>query len=495
MLGTVEFSNGTTFPLQEIFDRVPSTAYMGSTHVNVAELLARGAFENDLQARQVYINAICRKSPRARAASALIALTRDGADQVARVESDFIDERFAPLLGPDVELVCHRRRSRNLLKRVEIVRFLGKAVCHRLLNFIGSLQRQANPESVVRAWVDTTDATFPREVEKFPLLIFPFTRRISRQLKYIQKCRRRKRKILFTGIPYRLRDMVKVALDWKGRDRNIIVAETRAFQRMADRLIRAGIRNIYTTDEFEVASCVLHGHLKQSGVQSINRSHGVSTYGPFVSYTVFRCHTQQQIEFYGDRGSVERFELKNWGTPQRERLQLLGEYDPVVVYLLGSWARAGKKYEAQLEATAVRELARAAQALGIPVIGKAHPNTTDAKIDELSRSLKVPVARTLPDISNQHPVFFTLLSSAYFDFLNRGPVYIFKDGLIRPEVLFGDQIETVDASSLHPTLSRFEDATYWQQAFQKQLAKYEPGSQDHSSVPENATIRMPGSQG
>ena len=487
MLGMVEFSSGKSLPLQDLVDHVPSTALMGETNVVVSELLAKDTFVDDLDARRVFINAVSRKSPRSRAVSALITLCHYGDDPVTRVESDFIDDRFAELLGPEVQLACHPAGRLNLLPRQEVFRFLCKSVCHRIVNFLGSLFASPKGDSIVRAWVDTTDATFPEEVQEYPLLIFPFTRRISRQIQYLRQCRELKREVVLTGIPYRLRDMIRVALDWKNRDRHITLAEKNGFERMADRWIRAGVKNVFTTDEFEVASCILHDRLRQSGVRTVNRSHGVSTYGPYVSYSVFRCHTIQQIEFYGSRGDVGQFELVSRRLPKRLRIASADTaYDPVFIYLFGSWQRAGKLYEAKLELESALTLARVSRSCGIPMIGKAHPNTTDAEIEARSQALSIDMAHDLPELENRHPIFLTLLSSAYFNYLDRGPVLIFTDNLIRPQVVFGDQIETVPISNAGDSLCPYLAADHWIQTFERQIALYEQSKQ--SILPANEPL-------
>ena len=168
MFVTVEFRNRSTIQLASLIDDAPSTAFLGTTHVQVCEILASGMAPESLF--KVYVNTLSKKSRKARAISALANLIRASEDPVVSVSSDFIDERFQNLLGKRVELNCSKKEARNSLDKVEIFRFLGKALLHLLFRLFGSLSRLRKFDAVVRAWVDTTDRTYPEQIDSHVLL-------------------------------------------------------------------------------------------------------------------------------------------------------------------------------------------------------------------------------------------------------------------------------------------------------------------------------------
>lgn len=473
MNGKVEFQDGTTLPISQVSNIVPSTAFQGEPHVQVCDQLL-GQFQ-DRDSRHIFLNTLSKKSSRARAITALLFLARRTTNPLIRIESDVVEERFQPLFGDQVTLVFHGSPKSNALDRFEIVRFLGKALLHTIFRFAGVFFSKRQGPTVIRAWVDSTDRAYRDQIDHHPLVVFPFFGSHLRQLKYLIRLVRQRRPFRVAGVPYRIRDLLAVAFFWNRRDQTITAAELHGFERLATRLIGAGIETIYTTDEYEVASFVLHERLIQSGIQSINRSHGIATYGPCVTYSVFRCHTESQAKFYQMRGSVGRFEIKPFQLNSRPlRRPDDTNYSPVFLYLMGNWRLAGKKFEEQLELTTIESLLQVSKKTSIPLILKAHPNMGRSHRRDLESRFGISIIDQVDQpLETAHPIVMTLLSSAYYDYFHWGPVIICRNNDLDPTLVYGDDVVTYHVGSEEADLEKYMSPEHWNQQMQTQLERAE----------------------
>ena len=468
MSNYIELTDGRRLRLKDLQRMVPSCTFMSETHVEVCERLASRA-NLSAEVHQVYVNMLVKKSNRARQITALIELNRARQSAIRAVYSDFIGEDLSDLLGPDLILNCGPHRCSDFLELRQIFLFVVKVSAHRLFRLFRN--RSLEAEDVVRAWVDTTDQLYPQLVKTATLLIYPFNASPPRQLRYLRRCWLERRNCSMMGIPYRLRDLLRLMTNWRRREAIIATAEARAFQKHACELLNVGMTRIHTTDEFETAGFLLHGKLMDAGVECINTAHGIGLYGPYVAYSRFVCFNQRQRDYYQCRGRMGRFQVNSIVEHDDKKLTDPGDaYRPTVVYLQGNWKQAGKEYEADFELRAINKLKHAAAAIGLPFVVKVHPNVTRRNMRRLEKHTDVTAVRRLEEFDVGHPIFFSLMSTAYYTYLSLGPTCIVHDDLMWPGSLCGSGVCVTHIDELEEYLRSYRHSYYWVSQQQQQLA-------------------------
>ena len=467
MSGFVELACGQRRKITSLIADVPSTVFLTNAHVQVCQKLAGDL--RDGNAHSVLVNLLVKRSVKAKAISALSFLYENGLLDIKRIESSIMGDQFREMFSQTIEWEYQPpAKATPALDFVEVRIFLGKVVANYLFRILGWFGDRQKCDTIVRAWVDTTDSTFSDLSGQEKYLVFPFFGGVKRQWKYIRRCRKEKRWFRFCGVPFGAVDALKIMLFPGKRDQLVPDAHVRAYSKLAKELISTGVNQIYTTDEFEAASHVLYRKLSEAGVRSENRSHGAATYGPYVWYDEFRCHTEGQVDFYSICGRVNQFKLRKRHCPELSRLDGLPEtYRPVLIYLLGNWKNAGKAYEANVERNAVSKLVQCAQDLKLPIVLKSHPNLRTAERRKWNREFEVPVVEDC-ELEDRHPVFLTLLSSSYFEYRKYGPTFAFSSETLRPDLLLGPGVQTVDLESDYSELEKFRFADHWEESFKRQ---------------------------
>lgn len=437
---------------------------MGPTHLAVCELMAASLQAPD-RPDPVYVNLLFKKSDPTKNATALITLIESGRLRVRSVTSRFIGPEFRSLLGPDVRIDLRKPRARNAINRRQQIRFALKVGAHLAFR---ALRRPLPSRRVVRAWVDTTHAVYPEAVENGSLYIYPFTGNALRQLRFFRRCRDRGWLYSSMGLPYRLGDSVWVLLRPGRRDAIILEAEIRAYRKHAQDFLDWGVEHVLTTDDFEPASCELHGKLIERGVTCLNASHGVGVYGPHVRYSHFRFLNPEQKAFYEQRGLFEKHSY--WRLPEgaAERPPRSGPYRPLVVYLQGNWRQSRRRYESEFEERLVFAAREACRDLGLDFAVKVHPNVRFWNLARLRRR-GIRLIRSLGEIGPSDPIFLNLLSTAYYTYLYDGPTVFVCDDLLQPWKLFGDGILFQRIEDLESELGRFREETHYKSRYEEQI--------------------------
>lgn len=467
MTDHVELHDGTVLPLASLPDKVSHIWYMGATHLSVCERLADQR-HIPARLRAVYVNTIFTKSRRAKQVTALVTLLQEKKLDVRAVRSRFIGREFSDLFGNHVDIQIHSLPHSSLIDIKHFARFFCKVFSHRLFRLMRSSPIHA--QSVLRAWVDTTDSTYPQHLPSAMLLIYPFAGSQSRQLRYVLRCRKQGRSFSLMGLPYRIGDLLRIARHWSQRETLLVEAEAYAFREHAHDLLAIGVKHVATTDDFSAASCELHGELLSHAVTCTNTSHGVGVYGPYVKYSHFTFYNEHQRDFYGLKGSFATSDLRHIPVPASppEWTKRQG-YEPLLVFVLGNWRQSGKLYEARFEADAIPLIKKASKLLGIPMAIKVHPNTGSARIIRLRLRHGVQVLRRIEEIGASHPVFLNTLSTSYYAFLHHGPTLFLMDALLQPSRVFGEHIHCVTLEDAEHAIGEYRDRGHWMQRHSEQI--------------------------
>lgn len=471
MAERVELEDGSCIPIGGLLRRVPHSIFWSSTHLEVCEWLASDCAPPP-ELRSVYVNLIFTKSDRAKEITALIELIRAGHLRAKRVFSKSIGPDFAQRLGGEVEIIRIGKGGRppNLIALRSFVRFALKILSHRVFRMLGP--KRLNAKRVIRSWVDTTDATFPDCIADDTTIIYPFAGSPSRQVRYLHHCRKTGRRMALVGLPYRLGDLVQLVLRWGQRDLVVASGELDAQRTHADELADSGVELVHTTDDFSVAAVALHNGLRDRGVRSVNRSHGIGVYGPYVSYSHYQFYNQHQWRFYRQRGEFESFDFRALAPTERHAPRHGGKpYDPVVVYVLGNWRQSRKPFEALLEQRALACLREVCSEQGLPLVAKVHPNVSFSGVLRTKLRHRVQVTRGLQDLEDRNPIFVLMMSTAYYSFLLEGPAIHLADDLLDPRPVFGDEVVCARVEELREVLAGFESAAHWSEQLSAQIER------------------------
>ena len=116
------------------------------------------------------------------------------------------------------------------------------------------LKAKVEKGKIIKSWVEVTEKIYREELHDAQILIYPFPIKIYRQLKYIFRKIKNSEKVGIMGVPYRISPLLKTLFN-KNIDHLITVFEHTGAIRHANYFINnQGIRNILTTEEFEVGS-------------------------------------------------------------------------------------------------------------------------------------------------------------------------------------------------------------------------------------------------
>lgn len=436
---------------------------MSATHVEVCERLAAAAAW-PVELRRTHVNVLFGKSHCARQVTALIELSRRGCFAVQRVVSDFIGPEFADLFEPNVTIELRTPRRQRLFDRWPFVRFALKAGMHRLFRLMSG--RPIRAANVVRGWVDTTDQVYGDLPEDTLLLVYPFAGSRRRQFRYLRRCWRDGRRVRFTGLPYCLADLARMAIQPAARQRILVESEIAAHRRHGEELADMGVKRLYTTDEFAAAGHALHEELIARGVWTTNRAHGAALYGPHVRYSHHRfLNRRQSTHYLANRG------IDNWDfAPLPAEIRQPERHGAcAVVFVCGNWRRAGKRYEAAFEERCLAHSARVCRDLGIPLYVRRHPNAGQRRMAQLCLRHGVQPMSAARPADSACPVFINTISSYYYDCLGHGPTIFLRDALLDPRELFGNSVQTVSFEGLAAELATLRNPAEWRRRTQTQL--------------------------
>ena len=246
------------------------------------------------------------------------------------------------------------------------------------------------------------------------------------------------------GVPYRISPLLKTLFN-KNIDHLITVFEHTGAIRHANYFINnQGIRNILTTEEFEVGSFSFSKQLIKNGIHVTNACHGLSVYSPFVYYSKFLLINKKQQELYSIFNEFLNFEIMYEENFNGDDFKV----SKVIFVDQGDLSKLGLHYEGALREKVLDILNKSGENGQTPIQIKTHPNTKQAEIKRLQTQYKF-----LPIIKNLEPplediVFITLYSTAYYDFRNYGSFLFIEDDLFNPSLFFGPKINTVHISEL-----------------------------------------------
>ena len=282
----VLLAEGRVMSLAEIRSRYSLSIFQTELFYATCEYMAKKAGASGI-AYKVLTNLYALKSSRIKDLASLLYFLQEEGNTCVQINVYEDTVGLLHVFRPELMLrVVSLGRNRSpYLARSTLFFIVLKVVLHRLFRAfsLGSLKAA----SVVRGWVEVTESMYKAQFASSMLLLYPFPYGVARQFKFFRACKKSGLRVRLAGLPYRWLHVPRLLFSSHGSALSVVEAEVQAYTDYADELLTQGVRKVYTSDEFEVASVALYERLIENGVEVVNTAHGVGLYAPFVAYTEF----------------------------------------------------------------------------------------------------------------------------------------------------------------------------------------------------------------
>jgi hypothetical protein len=457
-------SDGSVVHIGEIRGKCAQSIFQTNLFYDVCDFLAR-AHKLDGLEHKVLVNLYALKSSRVKDIAALAYYVNEHVDGVLEVCA--LDDSIAVLreLFSSESIVFRRLGGppHAYIEKANRQAIAMKIILNRLFRLVPS--RVSVSPSIVRGWVDVTEAMYAKEVFSSSLLLYPFPFGMARQFRFFRSVKKRGGKIRFSGLPYKLSGVLRLLAQNRG-DVDVVRIETSAYQRYAQELIAKGVKVVYTSDEFEVASIALYESLIEAGVIVINTAHGVGLYSPYVAYSEFKGINTSQSTFYQQRCSGLKPSVRKSKNTQLPLASANASraLPPAVVLLDQNFLAFNCVAESNALVQTQRILEEFCSAKDVPFFIKVHPNSSPT--EQLNGSVRV---KDWAAISGFRPIFVTVNSTAFYDVQGYGPVLVCDEPSFLPEIYFGEELLVYRYVTLVEKLDNLIQEDAWWSAASKHM--------------------------
>ncbi len=461
-MGPYIVENNHKVSLEKLSKRLPATAYMSELHIQVCELLAKASCA-DAELLPVLVNLYVTKSSYTKGLTALIILSRHGALQDVELHSNQSDCVLNTLLGPAIKHIPMPRHQ-ALIDKHHVIRAIGKYITHRIFRLFGS--RVKRPSSLVRAWTDKAEQLYSTECVSAHVLVYPYNTNFLRSFSFIRSCYRNHRDFSLCGISYSLRLLARVFWKMHRRDSQMAEYERQALVRHGKELAQLGPQTVFTTDDYEPAGFLFHNVLIAAGIHTTNTCHGIAVYGPHVSASRMVFINSFQQKYYSCRSTFKetksRIPVPTVDAPTKETRPLC------VVYIQGKWNLSRKPYEHLFDRLLKDALQESCRATGLEWFVKSHPDLSTIAKYRISIQHHVKVFNDWSVVESRPVIFINFMSTALYDFRERGVTVLVRDDFIDPGTVFGTGHIVIHRRELTKVLRALQKDGYRKERYIKQ---------------------------
>ncbi len=321
-----------------------------------------------------------------------------------------------------------------------------KVLAHWLFICAAKIKHGQESDVYRKCYVDDIESAYPNTPSYVCKWVYPFPIGLIRQLKYIKRCIHLGQNWRFAGIPYSFYDLWRC---FRNRDfYSFTRMETRAQIRHAIEINILGYKKIELSDEFDVGSYNFSAAARHLGMQVCNTAHGIGTYMPIHSYSLFRVLTKKQMSYYHSvRGAIyEIYTLSNRIAPTITSNQTCDCGDSVICLVVSSISY-GYKEEFELHiseerVTSILSSNFAAEEC-VKLLYRPHPN---------NRAPNIPpgftLAPNLDCISNKKMIVLSFNSTCHIDPTFKGEKILIKDQGLYPEIMLGSDMVAMDPQEI-----------------------------------------------
>lgn len=371
-------------------------------------------------------------------------------NKIKTLVSDVITKEYKSLFPYEITFQKENISKNKLVKGYSLfIKSFIKLLINKAFRSYGSIfQKKAPSKSVIRAWTLRSLTLFKDQLDDSILFVYPYGLSLKRALLSIKKFR--KHNYVYMGFPYSFRDLLKIPFN---PIFNYICFEYNAYVKHCIDFENYG--NIYTSDDFSIASVVIHQRLIKNKISVTNSAHGIGFYSPYVAYTNFYVFNEQQMLFYKEYNSQINFFYKQFSEaavklPTTEAEKNLSQ---IILIDQGDFKSKGLLLEHELQQKLYKICNDISENNSILVYLKYHPL---APIEFINRiKIDYPFLKLTNDLDtflDKKSILLTLYSTAYYDFSKYGEVYFITSPEFNPRYLFGQNIRSIDISILSQTL-------------------------------------------
>jgi hypothetical protein len=473
--GCIVYRDGKRLPLEQLAGQVSASLFQTDLHyglcADVAKLQA-----SDAGTFRVLHNLLSLKS---RVLMGVTALLEGAGREAGAVRQVLLPPLVLRALGErlrqqglDTESLPHELA---LVPRGVALAFFVKALLHRTYRVLARPLLADVP--LVRSWVDVSEVMYGELFPRAQLRVYPFSYGVGRQAAFVRALSRRGLRWSFDGVPYRLRDAFGALVSGRHRHLHLAQAERRAYEAFAEELLAAGVREVYSSDEYEVGAVAACERLAAGGAKYMNTAHGIGLYCPQLAYTRFDYLNDYQAAFYRRMGSSMELR-KRQGANSRlpfERNELQASPELAVVYVHQNFEAYHLPSEIAAQQAVMARLADVARELGIPAFVKLHPNMPQARF-KASLPPAVRVAGRWDELRGLRPVFLTIYSTAYYELAPVAPVLVYAAPTYNPAVYLDGAFRTFTMDNLVEQVGQLRNPAQWAALVDTQSASLEPAA-------------------
>ncbi len=454
----VELPNGSQVPLRTITREAPSLVRRSAEHLGLCERIASAAMLSKDEHR-VYVNHLVVHSAILLDVSSLLYLIRHDRIAVKRLVVQQALPDLADFGGQNLLVESGNRIRDNYLPTRFFLWFLLKLVGHTVYRRF--TRPKKNQGVLVRAYVETTIRSHSDMPEQTVVFTYPFKTNFRRQLRYWRGAWAKRKPVYLMGLPYRWLDPLTLVANWFRRDCHVVQTEINAHRRHAKEIHTWGFHTVLSDSESETSGYILNSSLGRLGVKTVNVSHGVGVYGPYIFFDECEFYNESQFEYYcrdckivAPRFLIHSRQRNSGATSTSPRL--LRASKPVLVMLKGNWDNAGKYFEDHFENEVLTRLKSIAIDLNAELLIKFHPNTRTSVRERVCRNNQARELRGPATSIEGEAIFVNTLSSVYYSSFDVGPVVFAYDKLQDPREFFGPGILAVELQDLKSTLEQLQ---------------------------------------
>lgn len=422
----------------ELKNKVPSVICDSALHDSICFNIARRKISDIESDRfKLYVNLLILKSSKAKELTALIFIITNSLFDVKEINcnyiersffDDFIDTKY------NIKYITSRREYNFIDAKYKYIIFPAKMLIHRLYRLLRSGGSCKNV--IIKTYVEDTLNFYKEEMNNSTIFLYPFNLNFNRQKRFIKYCKEQHNgSYSLMGNPYNLFYYI-FGLVTKNSDINVVNIERKAYYEHSIELLNWGVKQLFTLDEFEAASFIMNGNLIKNNVSVLNKTHGVGLYCLYLNYSTIEVYTSRQYMRY-----------RQWNPHINisfQKLNILYKYDNTcrnekikLVFMHGNYKDHGILYDEELQKKIVVKLQEVSSKLDLEYYIKFHPNSTSQTKEDYA-NLNIKELDSVLQIKN--PLFITIISTSFYDFLKFGPFVFLSDDLLNPILAFGDDI-------------------------------------------------------
>ncbi|WP_134482492.1 hypothetical protein [Campylobacter showae] len=426
-------SKGEVVKFSDLKRRTPSSVYFSSLHDRVCLNIAKRKISNtDSDDFKLYVNLLILKSSKVKELTSLIFLITHNVLSVSEIRCSYIEKSFFDdfiCLNYNIKYTINFKQYDFIDIKYKYIIFPVKIILHKIYRLLKN--KVEYKKSLIKTYIEDTINFYPKQIQNSTIFIYPFNLNFNRQRKFIEYCKKNyPNNYSLMGNPYSLFGYL-LGMITKDGDFNVIEAEKKAYMIHSHELLKFNIKELYTLDEFETASFVMNGNLIRNNVFVLNKTHGVGGYCLYLNYSVLEVFTSRQYERYTKWNPHIRVLFQKINTFENKECKDKGVK---LVFMHGNMDACGLYYEEELEQKIIRKLKEISLNLNVDYFIKFHPNTTD-KAKLKYKDLEIKEVTKIEDIEN--PLFFTIFSTSFYDFLKFGPFIFLSDDFFKQDDIFG----------------------------------------------------------